>query len=134
MSHRFDDEPEELSEMNLTPFIDVILVLLIIFMIAAQATPVSQSVDLPTSKAPPLAPRTDSVTVSVLPGRGFAVNGRTVAAGQLAAALRGVGAKTQDVVLLLADRSLPYGDLMEGLDALRAAGYGHVALVGREPE
>ncbi len=125
--------PQENHEINVTPFIDVMLVLLIIFMVAAPLATVSVPVQLPASAASAPPAQTPPVTVSVQADLALRVGEQAVARDGLAAALQ---AATQgDVeqrIHLRADRRVAYGELMEILDALRAAGYLKVALVGVE--
>ncbi|MGN7998909.1 ExbD/TolR family protein [Sphingomonas sp. 22176] len=132
ISPKLNDELTECSEINLTPFIDVILVLLIIFMIAAQASSVSQSVDLPSSAAKPLEPQDKPIVVTLRPDRSLQVDDRPVSRDRLHDALLRAGAKPDDRVLLLADRTMTYEGVMDTLDDLRDAGFTHVALVGRD--
>lgn len=132
MSQRSPEELEESSEINLTPFIDVILVLLIIFMIAAQASSVSQQVDLPASKAQSRPLTEHPVIVTVQAGGTYTVNERQVAPADLAASLKAAGATPDDRILLIADRKMAYEGVMGALDALRDAGFSHVGLVARE--
>ena len=136
MSVRLDhgkDELEEVHEINVTPFIDVILVLLIIFMIAAPLATVDISVDLPSSTAQQ-QPRPDKpVYLTVKPDLSLALGDAPVARGQLSAALEQMtqGDK-QTRIFLRADKVVPYGELMEVMNLLRAAGFLKVALVGLE--
>jgi biopolymer transport protein ExbD len=127
------DELEEVHEINVTPFIDVILVLLIIFMIAAPLATVDISVDLPSSTAQQ-QPRPDKpVYLTVKPDLSLALGDAAVAREQLSAALEQMtqGDK-QTRIFLRADKVVPYGELMEVMNLLRAAGFLKVALVGLE--
>jgi biopolymer transport protein ExbD len=133
MALRLDDDGDELSEINVTPFIDVILVLLIVFMVAAPLSTVDVPVNLPGSSAPP-GDRPDApLWVTVTVNRTLMIDDTPVAADDLAAALdTRSGGKRDTPVFLRADRSVDYGALMQVLDRLRAAGYLKVALVGLE--
>ena len=123
----------ELAEINVTPFIDVMLVLLIIFMVAAPLATVDINVDLPASSAPQ-APRSDQpVWVTLKPDLSVAVGTEAVAEGALAAALaRATDGDPEARLFLRADASVAYGDLMALMNRLRAAGYLRLALVGLE--
>jgi len=130
---RANDEESESHEINVTPFIDVMLVLLIIFMIAAPLATVDIPVDLPASAAQP-APKDDTpVFLTVLADLSLRLNEDEVNAQTLPSALEQVTKGDQDTrIFLRADKAVPYGDLMEAMNALRDAGYLKVALVGLE--
>ena len=130
---RGDEELGELHEINVTPFIDVMLVLLIIFMIAAPLATVNIGVDLPAANAEP-SPRPDTpLLVTLKPDLNVLVDEKATSRVQLAAALdRATGGDKERRVFLRADKSVSYGDLMSLMNALRSAGYLHVALVGLE--
>jgi len=138
MSVRLDhgnDELGELHEINVTPFIDVMLVLLIIFMIAAPLATVDMAVDLPASTAQQ-SPRPDKpLFVTLKPDMSLTVGDEAVTRDTLAAALdRATGGDKSQRVFVRADKAVAYGDLMSSMNALRDAGYLHVALVGLEAD
>jgi biopolymer transport protein ExbD len=128
-----DDDLEESHEINVTPFIDVILVLLIIFMVAAPLATVDVDVDLPGSTAMP-APRPETpLFLTLKDDLTLAIGNDSVPRPAFAAALdsRTKGDK-QTRIFLRADKAVAYGDLMEAMNLLRGAGYLKIALVGLE--
>ena len=130
---RSDDDLVETHEINVTPFIDVMLVLLIIFMVAAPLATVDVAVNLPASTAEP-QPRPDKpIYLTVKSDLSLALGDETVARETLGPALDAATAGHKDErIFLRADRVVPYGDVMEVMNVLRSAGYLKVALVGLE--
>jgi len=128
-----DDELVESHEINVTPFIDVMLVLLIIFMVAAPLSTVDVAVDLPVSTAK-AQPRPDRpVFLTIKADKTLALGNDPVAPSGLAAALdAATKMNRQQHLFLRADKSVPYGDVMAVMNLLRGAGYLKVALVGLE--
>jgi biopolymer transport protein ExbD len=130
---RGEDDLQEAHEINVTPFIDVMLVLLIIFMVAAPLATVDIAVDLPSSTAEPQRKPDKPVYLTVKPDLSLTLGDDMISRDTLAGALEAATAHNKDErIFLRADRVVSYGDVMEVMDALRAAGYLKVALVGLE--
>lgn len=130
-SSRSDNDDDAMADINVTPFIDVMLVLLIVFMIAAPLSTVDVPLNLPTSSAEATQRPEDPVWLSLAPDLTLTLGNQPLTGADLQAALDTQTKAKRDVqVFLRADRVVPYGDLMTVLDQLRSAGYLKVALVG----
>jgi len=136
MSVRLDhgeDTLDEVHEINVTPFIDVILVLLIIFMVAAPLATVDISVNLPASTAE-AQPRPDRpLYLTIKSDLTLALGDDPVSRDGLGGTLDAAAKGDKDTrIFLRADKVVPYGEVMQVMNLLRAAGYLKVALVGLE--
>jgi len=121
-----------MAEINVTPFVDVMLVLLIIFMVTAPLLAAGVPIDLPESLANALAPEQDPVTISI-DGNGFIYLGDDqLAAGELPdrlANIRPAADGSLPQVTLRADQSLQYGRVMAVMGELNRAGFNAISLV-----
>ena len=128
-----NDELAENHEINVTPFIDVILVLLIIFMVAAPLATVDINVDLPASTATPQPRPDEPLYVTLQEDLTVNVGNDTVDHVALRGALDQLSKGNKDTrIFLRADKAVSYGDLMNVMNLLRVYGYTKIALVGLE--
>ncbi len=129
-----DDEDDfgETHEINVTPFIDVMLVLLIIFMVAAPLSTVDLPVDLPTSSATPQKKPDKPTYVSIKADLAVAIGETPVKRTELVRSLDAADSNKERRIFLRADRLVPYGEMMDVLELLRQGGYIKVALVALE--
>jgi biopolymer transport protein ExbD len=128
-----DDDFSETHDINVTPFIDVILVLLIIFMVAAPLSTVDLPIDLPTSSAMPQKKPDKPTYLSIRRDLTIAIGEETVHRAELTMTLDSMSDMSKDkYVFLRADRAVPYGELMGVMELLRSGGYTKVKLVTLE--
>lgn len=127
------DESSEMHDINVTPFIDVMLVLLIIFMVAAPLATVDVRVDLPASTAKPQPRPEKPIFLTVKADKQLYLGDAPVNRENLTAMLdqRTLGDK-QSTIFFQADKTVDYETLMGVMDTLRQAGYLKVGLVGAE--
>ena len=136
-----DDDFGEAHDINVTPFIDVMLVLLIIFMVAAPLSTVDLPVDLPSSTAVPQPKPDKPVYVTIKSDLAVAIGETQVKrvdlvssleamSGSMSGSMPGEGKDRR--IFLRADRTVPYGELMDVLERLRVGGFSKIALVALE--
>jgi biopolymer transport protein ExbD len=128
------------SDMNVTPFVDVMLVLLIIFMIAIPPAMVSIKLDLPPAKPPPPGtPVKQPVLINIQPGGGVFIGETGTTLATLSADLSRILTAddptlppTQQRVYIRADKRVRYGDFMQVMNTLQGNGFYQVALINEE--
>jgi biopolymer transport protein ExbD len=128
------------SDINVTPFVDVMLVLLIIFMVAIPAATVSIKLDLPPAIPPPPGTKVEEpVLVNIQQGGAVFIGDQPTSIDRLAGDLSGVLTRkdpskppTEQRVYIRADRTVRYGQFMEVMNDLQGNGYYQVALINEE--
>ncbi len=124
---------QPIAEINMTPFIDVMLVLLIIFMISAPMLTVGVKVDLPKANAAALNEKADPLEVRVMQGK-IMLQDQVVTLDSLAQHMNAIAQNNKDVPIhLRADRNLSYEQVMQVIAAVRQAGFTKLALVSEQP-
>ena len=125
-----EDEAHPVSEINVTPLVDVMLVLLVIFMVTAPMMTAGIALDLPKTAAAPLSPPAPPLELSLTKEGGLFLDKEPVAQEALEPRLAAIRAETPDRALhLRADRGLDYGEVLRVMGLVQRAGITKVALV-----
>jgi biopolymer transport protein TolR len=125
---------ESISQINVTPLVDVMLVLLIIFMVTAPILQQGVTIDLPKVAAGPLTGEEEQLVVNVTKAGQVFLNDTPVTLDQLTAKLQAIAAARPDRPLYVrADQAVAYGEVMRVMGAVRAAGLTRVGLVTEPP-
>lgn len=123
-----------MSEINVTPMVDVMLVLLIVFMVTAPLLTTGVSVDLPQAQSSSLPGQDEPLSVSVDAAGGIHIQDSRIELEQLAPRLIAVSGRNPDArIFVRGDRSVDYGTMMRVVGAINAAGFSRVALVTESP-
>ena len=124
-----------MSEINVTPFVDVMLVLLIIFMVTAPMMTVGVPVDLPKTSAGPITDNQEPLTISVNSAGEIFIQETKVDLATLVPKLQAItGEKPDTRIFVRGDRKVDYGTVMQVMGTITAAGFSKVALLADMPE
>ena len=124
-----------MGEINVTPFVDVMLVLLIVFMVTAPLLTVGVEVDLPKTRAGQINADAAPLVVSIKPDGSLYLQETEVPADQLIARLSAISDANPDVrIFVRGDAAVVYGEVLSVMGRIQSAGFERVALVARLPE
>jgi biopolymer transport protein TolR len=125
-----------MSEINVTPFVDVMLVLLIVFMVSAPLLTSGVPVDLPEAQAKPLAIEKEPITITVDPEGRIFLKESEVEIDSLVERLGAVATEgTEERIYVRGDKTASYGTIMRVMGIINGAGYRHIGLVAlKEPD
>ncbi|MDA0763963.1 MAG: protein TolR [Proteobacteria bacterium] len=124
-----------ISQINVTPFVDVMLVLLIVFMITAPLLTVGVSVDLPKTKASELNSKGDPIVISIKQNGDLYIQERIIDNLQLLPRLQAISSGNKDLrVYVRGDKDVPYGIVLDTIAKIKKSGFKKVALVAKLKE
>lgn len=125
----------QLSDINVTPFVDVMLVLLIVFMVTAPLLTVGVPVDLPKTEAAQLTDEVEPLVITVRADGSIYLQESGVGRDELVPRLQAItGAKADTRIFVRGDKSIAYGTVMEVMGMISTAGFTRVALLAELPE
>jgi biopolymer transport protein TolR len=123
-----------MSQINVTPLVDVMLVLLVIFMVTAPILQQGVAVDLPDARAGALTGKDEQLVVSLTKGGALYLNDAKMSSADLETKLRAIAAQRPDgQVFVRADKSVPYGEVIGVMAAIKQAGIRRVGMVTQLP-
>ena len=126
---------QPISEINVTPFVDVMLVLLVIFMVTAPLLTVGIQVDLPQTKASTIKGNDEPLAVSVKKDGRVFIQDTETEVDAVVAKLKAISGSNADIrVFVRGDAEVNYGRIMEVMGVINSAGFGRVALIARQPD
>ena len=124
-----------ISQINVTPFVDVMLVLLIVFMITAPLLTVGVSVDLPKTKASQLNSKGDPIIISIKKNGALFIQEREIDTVQLLPRLKAISSGNKNLrVYVRGDKDVPYGLVLNTIAKIKSSGFKKVALVAKLQE
>ena len=124
-----------ISQINVTPFVDVMLVLLIVFMITAPLLTVGVSVDLPKTKASQLNSKGDPIIISIKKNGELYIQEREIDTLQLLPRLKAISSGNKNLrIYVRGDKDVPYGLVLDTIAKIKSSGFKKVALVAKLKE
>jgi biopolymer transport protein TolR len=130
-----NNKNKTISQINVTPFVDVMLVLLIVFMITAPLLTVGVSVDLPKTKAAQLNSKGDPIVVSIKQNGDLYIQERSIDALNLLPRLKAISEGNKNLrIYVRGDKDVPYGIVLDTIAKIKKSGFKKVALVAKLKE
>ena len=130
-----NNKNKTISQINVTPFVDVMLVLLIVFMITAPLLTVGVSVDLPKTKAAQLNSKGDPIVVSIKQNGDLYIQERSIDALNLLPRLKVISEGNKNLrIYVRGDKNVPYGIVLDTIAKIKRSGFKKVALVAKLKE
>ena len=124
-----------MSQINVTPFVDVMLVLLIVFMITAPLLTVGVTVDLPKTKASQLSAKGDPIVISIKQNGELFIQERVIDTLQLLPRLEAISLGNKNLrIYVRGDKNVPYGIVLDTIAKIKSSGFKKVALVAKLKE
>ena len=135
INNRMQKKNRVISQINVTPFVDVMLVLLIVFMITAPLLTVGVSVDLPKTKASQLNSKGDPIIISIKKNGELYIQERGIDALQLLPRLKAISSGNKNLrIYVRGDKNVPYGLVLDTIAKIKSSGFKKVALVAKLQE
>ena len=135
INNRMHKKNRVISQINVTPFVDVMLVLLIVFMITAPLLTVGVSVDLPKTKASQLNSKGDPIIISIKKNGELYIQEREIDTLQLFPRLKAISSGNQNLrIYVRGDKDVPYGLVLDTIAKIKSSGFKKVALVAKLQE
>ena len=135
MNNRMHKKNRVISQINVTPFVDVMLVLLIVFMITAPLLTVGVSVDLPKTKASQLNSKGDPIIISIKKNGELYIQEREIDTLQLLPRLKAISSGNKNLrIYVRGDKDVPYGLVLDTIAKIKSSGFKKVALVAKLQE
>ena len=126
---------KSMSQINVTPFVDVMLVLLIVFMITAPLLTVGVTIDLPKTKASQLSAKGDPIVISIKQNGDLFIQERVIDTLQLLPRLNAISSGNKNLrIYVRGDKNVPYGIVLDTIAKIKSSGFKKVALVAKLKE
>ena len=135
LNNKIHKKNKIISQINVTPFVDVMLVLLIVFMITAPLLTVGVSVDLPKTKASQLNSKGDPIIISIKKNGELFIQEREIDSLQLLPRLKAISSGNKNLkIFVRGDKNVPYGLVLDTIAKIKGSGFKKVALVAKLQE